>query len=489
MTDRNRTDDRFDEALLASLSDSALPPEEAVRAANPSRRAARLVLIGLALCSVTWNIGWLPYLLPVAGHLCSLLGFRALSRENGWFRAAYGCAWVRAAYGWAWLILLNVPGGEEWADAYPWKALVWLSAAALLFEVFSLGRGLSTVRRAAGLEAGVPASDGLLVWYAVIIAASIAFPDFTGGISALIILLGSYLMILRALFRTVKEFEETEYAIRSAPVRVSDGPFAVLMLAVLLACLVATGIAFARLPMDWQADAGTRSADAASAASELEELGFPRAVLEDLTNEEILACRGASRAVVKVYENRSEDGGLLRFTNIGLRMSDEGEETAECYVILHFAWIETPRVCGTDCFHLWEYANGRGEVCSRGEVNGRLLCDRDGTRCAADYASLGRRMLSGGAMFPFFNTVSSEEGAEIVGEFSFDGRCGRMRGYVFYPLTVSEGWYVNEQYNYTHQASRLFYPRRTAAEMQRVSSAWMGDRTFWSSASALQFSP
>ncbi len=483
MTDRNGTDDRFDEVLLSALEDSGLPPEEAVRAANPSRRAVRFALIGLALCSVTWNIGWLPYLLPAAGYLCTLLGFRALSRENGWFRTAYGCAWARTAYFWSWLILLNVPGGAETADAYPWKILSWIAAAALFAEVFALGRGLSAVRRAAGLDAKVPAVFGLLVWYAVVLAAAAVFPGYTGGIPSLVLFLGSYAMILRALFRTVKEFEETEYAIRSAPVRVSDGPFAALLLAVLAAGLIAAGIAFARLPMNWRPDDGVRSAEAVSAAAELEELGVPRPLLDDLTDEELLACRGAERAVVKVSEEESKDGGLLRFTNVGLRMSDEGEKTAECYVILHFEWVVPPRVAGTDCIHLWEHGGGRGEV------KGRLLCGRDGTAYASDYASFGYRTLPGRTMLPFFSAVSAEGGAEIVGEFSFGRRDERRRGYVFYPTTVSEGRYVSEWYNYTHQASRLLYPRRTAADRQLAGSARNGDRPFWTSASALQFSP
>ena len=141
-------------------------------------------------------------------------------------------------------------------------------------------------------------------------------------------------------------------------------------------------------------------------------------------------------------------------------------------------------VCGTDCIHLWE-RGGRGEDCIRGEVGGRLLVDRDGTTCAADYASLGRQLLSGGAVLSFF----PEEAAEIVGEFSPDRQGRRMRGYVSYALTVPEGRNVSEWYNYTHQISPFLYPRTTALSRQRPSSAWVGNRTFRSFYSALQFTP
>ncbi|MBQ4350613.1 MAG: hypothetical protein II768_05100, partial [Clostridia bacterium] len=187
---------------------------------------------------------------------------------------------------------------------------------------------------------------------------------------------------------------------------------------------------------------------------------------------------------VKVSEEESPDGGVIRFTNIGLRMPDDGGEGISCRVILCFEWIETPRVCGTDCIHLWE-RGGRGEDCIRGEVGGRLLVDRDGTTCAADYASLGRQLLSGGAVLSFF----PEEAAEIVGEFSPDRQGRRMRGYVSYALTVPEGRNVSEWYNYTHQISPFLYPRTTALSRQRPSSAWVGNRTFRSFYSALQFTP
>lgn len=487
MTDRNRADERFDEALISSLADGSLPPEEAVRAANPSRRAVRCVLIGLSLCGITLKIGWLPYLLPAAGHLLSLLGLRALSRENGWFGTAYGCAWGRAVYFWSWLILLNLPGGAETAETGLWKALSVVYGILLLIEVFALGRGLSAVRRASGLDASVPAALGLFVWHAVVFALAVIAPNFTGGTLLLVLFLGSYVMLLRALFSAAAEFEEAEYAIRTAPVRVSDRSLAAAMLIVLAAGLTVTGILCARLPMNWQ-PLTARSPEAEDAVRELEDLGVPQTVLDDLTEDDLLACRGAERAVVKVSEEESPDGGVIRFTNIGLRMPEDDLEGISCRVILCFEWIETPRVCGTDCIHLWE-PGGRGEGYRRGEVGGRLLVDRDGTTYSADYAFLGRQMLSGGAVHSFFFTSSPEEAAEIVGEFSPDRQGRRMRGYVSYALTVPEGRNVSEWYNYTHQISPFLYPRTTALSHQRPSSAWVGDCTFRSFYSALQFTP
>lgn len=55
---------------------------------------------------------------------------------------------------------------------------------------------------------------------------------------------------------------------------------------------------FTRLPMDWQPDAPV-SQEAEAIRRELRDLNFPEEVLRDLSEEDLLACRGAIRVIVQ----------------------------------------------------------------------------------------------------------------------------------------------------------------------------------------------
>lgn len=86
----------LEELLADSLPD--LPPEEIVRSVTPWRRAMDRVLTGSALRAVTLSLFGLQYLLPALGTLLLLLGYRALRRENRWFRVCFVLAAAETAY-------------------------------------------------------------------------------------------------------------------------------------------------------------------------------------------------------------------------------------------------------------------------------------------------------------------------------------------------------------------------------------------------------
>ena len=170
MDDRKRDlerSDSFDELLEESLP--ALPPEDVAAEVTPWRRAMRRVLVGMALCTVTLNFLCLNYLLPAIGMALTLLGFRALRRENGWFMACFLTAALRAAQLFPQLALNTtiLPGlFPEWANA----ALSAAGFILLFLQYFCLWRGLRAVREKAGLAPGAGAAGAPLLWYALVVA-------------------------------------------------------------------------------------------------------------------------------------------------------------------------------------------------------------------------------------------------------------------------------------------------------------------------------
>ena len=62
---------------------------------SPWERAMGRVLMGIILTSLTLNFWCLDHILPAIGTVLMVLGFRALRKENPWFRSGYLLAAVR----------------------------------------------------------------------------------------------------------------------------------------------------------------------------------------------------------------------------------------------------------------------------------------------------------------------------------------------------------------------------------------------------------
>lgn len=292
-------DDAF-EALLAQSVDE-LPPEEIVADVTPWRRAMERVLFGLALCMVTLNFWCLNYLLPAIGTVLLLLGFRTLRRENPWLRGCFVCAVLRAACVFPSLILNTtiLPG-----DAFR-SAAAAVSAALMLALLLCFWRGLLAVQKKAGLPAQAGGAGALLAWY--VLMCVLAAVHYTGLLVPIAMLVG-YVCILRSLFRLSRALDEAGYAITPQPVRVTDRCIALVLAAALgIGCTL--GYLFgSSYRMDWQPADASEQTQTAAIRQQLLDLGFPEAVLNDLTPEDIAACDGALRVVSVTEDHPFNDG-------------------------------------------------------------------------------------------------------------------------------------------------------------------------------------
>lgn len=490
-------DDAF-EALLAQSVDE-LPPEEIVADVTPWRRAMERVLFGLALCMVTLNFWCLNYLLPAIGTVLLLLGFRALRRENPWLHGCFVCAVLRAACVFPPLILNTtiLPG-----DAFRSAAAV-VSAALMLALLLCFWQGLRAVQRKAGLPAQGGGAGALLVWY--VLMCVLAAVHYTGLLVPIAMLVG-YVCILRSLFRLSRALDEAGYAIAPQPVRVTDRCIALVLAAALgIGCTL--GYLFGgSYRMDWQPADASEQTQTAAIRQQLLDLGFPEAVLNDLTPEDIAACDGALRVVAVTedhpfndgrtvsYKESDGEGGVvsvldtvydvreLRLTSVGVQLPG-AQETWRVYH--HFLWTTDPGFCGTEVLQIWPAdENMQDGWRFAGDVTGRVLYDRGGQTFAAPYASLGARTFTA-------NTVlwGEQTNTDLFAAFSLPRHGEHCRGYVAYSTTEArDGYILSSGVYYTHQQSWLQYPVVTAME-KRLTTTWGDSGVFRTVQDALQFFP
>lgn len=490
-------DDAF-EALLAQSVDE-LPPEEIVADVTPWRRAMERVLFGLALCMVTLNFWCLNYILPAVGTVLLLLGLRALRRENPWLRGCFVCAVLRAACVFPSLILNTT---ILQSDACKSAAAV-VSAALMLALLLCFWQGLRAVLRKAGLPAQGGCAGALLAWYVLVCV--LAAVHYTGWIVPIAMLVG-YVCILRSLFRLSGALDEAGYAIAPQPVRVTDRCIALVLAAALgIGCTL--GYLFGgSYRMDWQPADTPEQTQTEAIRQQLLDLGFPEAVLNDLTPEDIAACGGALRVVVEVEDYPVNDGRTvlweayneknerhyvqdtvydvkeLRLTGVAVQLPG-AQETWR--VFHHFLWTTDPGFYGTEVLQIRPAYRSIPEGWSAaGDVTGRVLYDRDGQTFAAPYAALGARTFTA-------NTVlwGEQTNTDLFAAFSLPRHAQHARGYVAYSTTEArDGYILSSGVYYTHQQSLLQYPAVTAME-KRMTSAFGNTGAFYTVQHALQFFP
>lgn len=466
---------------------------------NPWRKAMNRVLWGTGLTTLTLNFLNLDTILPAIGLILLLLGYRTLRNENGWFKTAYIISAVRAIWFCISVFFQSTVLMEE-SEVATFLAVgtyVWLVPS--FVSLLSLRNGIRAVQKKAGLAPH--GGTGLLIWYLIILL--LAFINFEG--LALWILIVAYCFILRGLYKLSKELTEAGYTVSTSAVKVSDKALALAFVVILIVLGAVGYLFFNHYPMEWNPIGTTRSEQVNTVAGDLIELGFPETVLQDMTDEEILACEGAAFVLVHNRDYDIEqgrgigtqeeiDGGKralitpdqgeahLRFTFIGVKFSDEREHWK---LIHHFEWLADIDFCGTEAIQIWPSDRSGGWTMST-DVTGRLLYEVDGATHVSDYHSLEpvsyqKTGLLASMMGPYDNH-------DVFATFSLSSEGSRQRGYLMYDiLEMQDGYIVDSWFNYIHQQDQFQFPVKTAMEHEITTSFNRGDNTFQVIQTALQF--
>ncbi len=465
MTERNFD---FDEMLTSSLSE--IPPEDIVSSVTPWKKAMRMVLIGFALCGITLHFLYLQYILPALGILLSFLGFRMLRRENGWFFGCYILSAIEMLYQYVCLILEATIYSTLLLTENVKTVLMTFSFACMLVKYICFCIGLSDVRKKAGLPNG---TNGiwLIVWNVAV--GLLALVQYQGFIIPILLIVG-YVLIIRSLFRVMRELDEAGYGITPAKIWISDRILSV-GVSVLLICGVVCGMRFfSSYPMDWQAREVTENIQVERVKKYLLYLGFPEYVLCDMTDEDILACAGALEVDVEITDWALNDGRRvsewrgdtiyvetvydveeLRTAAIGVRLNEEGTKWK---IIHHFLFTSDPGFFGTESIKLWSQVSEDWRYDEK--LTGHVLYDKDGVTYTAPYYHIGTETYTHNSVF-----WGERTDRHPFADFSFPEEGKAWRGYLSYEMTTTKTWWVVDSgMNFTHQISPWGYPFQTANE-------------------------
>lgn len=468
MSDRQKwelsKDCGFHETLAESLPD--LPPDDVAAGITPWRRAMAAALWGLALHTLVLNIWLLGDILPIVGAVLMVLGFRALRWENCWFRAC----WLIAILQTADLFPILILNTTIYANALPSMKTVIsvVNLLANLAQIVCLWRGFLTVRAKAQLPRQARPGAALILWY--IVMCLLALIEYEGIILALGIC-AAYFFILYSLFKLSRELDEAGYTICPAPVKVPDKVLAAVIF-LLLGVGIFCGYLFgSTYPMNWT-EKPSAGLEVAQIREELVKLDFPRTVLNDISEEDIFACKGALQVEVSQKDFPMSDGRMekgsgsvqqvhdaveLRVTGVAVELPDESKQWK---IFHHFQWITDPGFYGTETIQLLLAYDHEERWEPLGGATGQVLCTVNGEDLVSPYHSLGQESYDIDDRF-----WGPQRKDEIFAEFSMPGNGLNQRGYVSYELQGQSDSRINSSLlSYTHQDTWAQYPVQTAKE-------------------------
>lgn len=483
----NMNDNDFDNMLANSVSES--PPDDIIADVTPWKKSTNRVLVGLAMTTVTLNFWCLNYILPAIGTVLMLLGFRTLRKDNKWFEACLGVTIVRAVYLFPLLIVNATIYQEKFYDSSISTVLTAANMILPFIEFICLWRGFISVQKKAGLKPHAKEIIALIIWYAIL--CPLAFIQYEGFIIAGIMII-AYVFIIRNLYKLSKELDDAGYIIKPAPIKITDRCLVISLAAVLIiggACGCIFGSSY---PMEWRPINSAEHSEVEDIKNNLKDLGFPEYVLNDLSAEDIMSCKGALKVIADT-EDRSfndensvlsaisnSDNLNIRLTGVGVKVPDDKEKWV---IFHHFIWTENPKFYGTESIQLWPaYRNISEGWTSAGDVTGRILYDKDGETYVADYYSLDTVTYESNDVF-----FGSQNNTDVFAAFSMPRSGSNHRGYLAYSVYGAQGDYIMDSwFNYTHQLSPLQYPVMTAKQ-KRMTNAWNDAGAFRTIQNALQF--
>lgn len=474
------------------------PPTEVAAKINPWRKFMNRVLWGVGLTTLTLNIWNLDLILPTIGMILLVLGFRGLRKENGWFGTGYVLSLVRMV----WMLTVLFFNMGVFAEDSAISNLLAVGTYVMLIPSFlalvCLRNGIRSVQSRAGLDPH--GGTGILIWYVILVV--LAFFSYT-GIAAWGLII-AYIFLIRGLYRLSGELDEAGYAIEATPVRFSDRTMKIAYCCIIVA-LAVVGYGFCgKYPMDWDVLEPTHSDAVKSVQEELIALGFPEDVLNDMTEEDILACDDAVCVLVQTVDYDMDQGrsirtqeeidsgmvaGIteeegqrqLRTTFVGVQFADEREHWK---IIHHFRWIDDTEFRGTEAIQMIPADHIDGWWSDR-VFTGQVLYDWEGSAYVSDYYSLDYMSYQNDSMAAIM--LGQSTSTELFATFSMPNDSENQRGYVAYDIWENtDGAIVDSWFTYIHQRSKLQFPVQTAKEFA-MTSFFYGDSAFRRIQTAFQF--
>lgn len=460
---KNLSDRELENVLSLSLSDKT-PLEEITNSVTPWKKAMTMALLGIAFTALTPAVLGLNYILPAIGIVLILLGFRKLRRENREFKACYVLSVIKSGFCIFSLFLSStIYGSGDYGTTFL-NVQSALSIICTFLIIIFLTMAIRKSQIKANLPVKIRSAVAMIILYFILLVWAILQIEIPLLGYATII---SYIIILVNLFRIIKDIDTAGYTIEAAPVKIPD-KIVCLLLILITAISIACGFVFFHsYDMQWKEISQDEHSQVLEIKKDLISKGFPERVLNDMSAEDITACKDA----VKVYSETEEysvdesfdllgfiinpdnpDTKEIRFTHVMISLN---EERNTWMYLDHFEWLNGDNFYGTEAIQIW---SGHGSNWTDYDsYSGRVLYNENEKTYSSPYFSFANETpILGGAT------------SDVFAKFSFPPGNLNQRGYVCYIGDEKWDGFAGTRMNYNHQKTFLQYPVKSAAKSRQT---------------------
>lgn len=263
------------------------------------------ILVGMGFCVIKLNFLLLYYILPFIGILMIFAGLRKLKQEDKWFKAGYAAAAINVV-----ITMISIVSGtfinrRQIYDTYIWQFMLLWTFALPLIIASCFFCGMQTELKKREKEADNKILIHLVIWYAVIIL--LMNMNDSGWIIGIAVL-ATYIGILVELKHTAEDLEKAGYVLEEPPMRVSNGKCAAGAVVLTAAGLVIGTIFFGSYHMKWNEVKAPQDPAYEEIKTHLVSIGFPEDILDDLKEEDLLACKNARQVRLQQTDYPINDG-------------------------------------------------------------------------------------------------------------------------------------------------------------------------------------
>ena len=431
------------------------------------RQAMYYVLFGLMFSSASFNMLGLNYILPIIGLLLLWIGFRRLQHETVWFRVCWGMTSLRIVFEVISLCInATIWNGVLMQTGFR-QVIMVLNLILSFGTVLCFWLGMRNIRHKLSESVHNSAAGWFVLWYIILIILALLQLGSVLGLVMMIL----YFIVFYRLFKLSAQIDDLGYQAQNVVNIRKERCFAGLVSVVLMLGISVGYLCFNQYPMEWSliSDEAKQAQLNNEVYQHLKALGVDEYVLQDLSTEDLAACKDAIRVYVEKdfeignWQNDYTDNTLnLDVTHVAIEIPSD-TKYSQWRIIHHFQWSELLDCYGTEGLKLWPTYIDHNNVSDwrqTGDMTGQVLYDADGERYRASYYMLERNQYQSANFF----TGMQVEDAVFAG-FSFPKNGESCRGYLTYGTELyAERFFLDSWLVYAHQRSVVQYPVQTGVE-------------------------
>ena len=405
-------------------------------------KSIRKVILGFMLTMMTFNFFALQYILPTVGVCLIYLGFRQLRNENRWFKITWIFSAINIIIQILQLIYISTPLHTIFNDTV---LIVIFTAIFQVSFIIVFRNGVKQVFIESDEIFNKDPILALAIWKMVAtILALMKLGNFI-FISIPIILCYFYLFI--KVYKLLDTLGGLNYKIKVMKLRVNSKLFIILysllsIVVVFICCVLSNSCKLDSNEFMNSDITGTRT--------KLMNLGFPREILNDISDDVVNMLQRATYVQC--------DTELLRYDRDDESTYKGGNDNLEATTI--FVEIDDGKIYGLEYFQ-WEEGGAHWNdifTVSGSErieaISGRLLYKYDGKVYSAPIPKLKNSMITE------TDILGDENQCEVIsGVVSYPWKADDQRGYVFYLVNAYNDLCVGSNiFNYTHYGNPIRIP-------------------------------